>query len=141
MQNSTIDEPYVPGSAQLRNVRRFNKIARFILNSPFHGALSKHLTLLQFTGRKSGTAYTTPIAYVEDDRELLIAAGARWRVNLHSRPLVTVRLRGRWLAYRASIAGAHEYAAELVRMAHLNRPGRVTRACRSAATVHRLPRG
>ena len=117
MQNSTIDERYAPGSAQLRNVRRFNKIARFILNSPFHGALSKHLTLLQFTGRKSGT---TPIAYVEDDGELLIAAGARWRVNLHSRPLVKVRLRGRWLAYRASIAGAREFAAELERMARLN---------------------
>ena len=68
---STTEEMYAPGSARLRNVRRFNKIARVILNSPLHRVLSERLMLIRFLGRTSGRTYTTPIAYVNDGGQLL----------------------------------------------------------------------
>ena len=116
----TPQDVYAPGSARLRNVRRFNKVARLILNSPVHRVLSKRLMLIRFVGRKSGRTYTTPIAYVEDGNQLLIAAGGPWRENLRSRPQVDVRLRGRRLPYTASIVDIDQYAQCLERMATLN---------------------
>jgi hypothetical protein len=83
---SSSEDMYAPGSARLRNVRRFNTVARLILKSPLHRVLSSRLMLLSFVGRNSGRTYTTPIAYIEDDGRLLIAAGGRWRENLRSRP-------------------------------------------------------
>ena len=40
---------------------------KFILRSPLHGMVSKYLTLITFTGRKSGKNYTTPVSYSQDD--------------------------------------------------------------------------
>ncbi len=117
---STTEEMYAPGSARLRNVRRFNKIARVILNSPLHRVLSDRLMLIRFVGRTSGRTYTTPIAYVNDGGQLLIAAGGRWRTNLRSGPPVAVRLRGNWLRYNAYIVDSDEYGRVLERMATLN---------------------
>jgi deazaflavin-dependent oxidoreductase (nitroreductase family) len=111
------DEPYAPGSAQLRNVRRFNRVSRRILDSPVHRLMSNKLLLISFVGRKTGKTYTTPIAYIEDSGRLLIAAGGRWRENLRSHPDVRVKLRGQWLPYRASVVGEGDYEGELRCMA------------------------
>jgi deazaflavin-dependent oxidoreductase (nitroreductase family) len=77
--------------------------------------------LISVTGRKTERTYTTPVAYVEDAGQLLIAAGGRWRENLKSRPDVRVVLRGKSLSYRASIVSdEREYGRHLDRMATLN---------------------
>ena len=39
---------------------------RFILRSPLHGMVSKTITLISFTGRKSGKAYSTPVSYSQN---------------------------------------------------------------------------
>jgi deazaflavin-dependent oxidoreductase (nitroreductase family) len=117
-----IRAPYAPGSAEMRRVNRFNKVARRILRSPLHRVLSKRLMLISVTGRKTGKIYTTPVAYAQDGDHLLIAAGGRWRENLSARPRVTVVLRGRSSSYRASAVRGDQdfYQARLAQMATLN---------------------
>ena len=43
--------------------RLINPPVRSLLRSPFHGLMSKNTLLLEFTGRKSGRALSTPISY------------------------------------------------------------------------------
>jgi deazaflavin-dependent oxidoreductase (nitroreductase family) len=113
--------PHAPGAAELQRGNRFNKIARLILTSPLHRLLSKRLILISVTGRKTGTIYTTPVAYAADGGKLLIAAGGSWRHNLTAQPDVTVLLRGKTLRYHASVVrDGHCYQALLAKMAALN---------------------
>jgi hypothetical protein len=41
------------------------------LRSPLHGILSKNFLLINFTGRKSGRVFTTPVSYSQDDSAAL----------------------------------------------------------------------
>jgi deazaflavin-dependent oxidoreductase (nitroreductase family) len=109
-----------PGPAQDKRTNRFNKVARRVLASPVHPLLSKRLMLIRVTGRKTGTVYTTPVAYAADGGHLLIAAGGRWRHNLTAEPEVTVVLRGKTLRYHASVIRDDDYEAQLATMATLN---------------------
>ena len=43
--------------------RDINPSVRFLLRSPLHGLMSGNTLLLEFTGRKSGRALSTPISY------------------------------------------------------------------------------
>lgn len=45
--------------------RWINPIVRTVLRSPFHRILSGNTLLLEFTGRKSGRTYSTPVSYHE----------------------------------------------------------------------------
>lgn len=111
---------HASGPAKTRSTNRFNKVARRVLTSPVHPLLSKRLMLISVTGRKTGTVYTTPVAYAADGGHLLIAAGGRWRNNLTAEPEVTVVLRGKTLRYRASVTRDDDYEAQLATMAALN---------------------
>ena len=61
-----------------------NPIVKALLRSPLHRIASGSLTLLHFTGRKSGRRYTTPLSYVRkrDTVWLLSAHSTRWWMNL-----------------------------------------------------------
>ena len=61
-----------------------NPIVKALLRSPLHKIASGSLTLLHFTGRKSGRRYTTPLSYVRkrDTVWLLSAHSTRWWMNL-----------------------------------------------------------
>ena len=72
-----------------------NKTMKFILRSPLHGMVSKYLTLITFTGCKSGKTYTTPVSYSQEDDQVYIFTHANWWKNLHNGAPVTLRLRGR----------------------------------------------
>jgi deazaflavin-dependent oxidoreductase (nitroreductase family) len=72
-----------------------NRTMKFILRSPLHGVVSKYLTLITFTGRKSGKVYTTPVSYSQQDDQVTIFTHANWWKNLGSCAQVSLRLRGR----------------------------------------------
>jgi len=72
-----------------------NKTMKIILRSPLHGMISKYLTLITFTGRKSGKTYTTPVSYYQQNNQVKIFTHANWWKNLRNGAPVTLRLRGR----------------------------------------------
>jgi len=74
-----------------------NKTMKFILRSPLHGMVSNYLTLITFTGRKSGKIYTTPVSYSQQDDQVTIFTHANWWKNLGSSAQVSLCLRGREL--------------------------------------------
>ena len=41
----------------------YNPLMKWLLRSPLHGVVSKMYLLVTFTGRKSGTVYSTPVEY------------------------------------------------------------------------------
>ena len=61
-----------------------NPIVKALLRSPLHKIASGSLTLLHFTGRKSGRRFVTPLSYVrkQDTVWLLSAHSTRWWMNL-----------------------------------------------------------
>jgi deazaflavin-dependent oxidoreductase (nitroreductase family) len=83
--------------------------------------------LLDHVGRKSGTAYTTPLLYLEDGPNLVIVASQgglpknpQWFHNLVASPETTVELRGeRSRAVRARVATPEERAALWPRLVDL----------------------
>lgn len=75
--------------------------------------VGKGTALLTFTGRRSGTEYTTPISYVRSEgRVLMIAHRSRqWWRNLADEPEVRLRLAGEDVAGTAIVLegdAAHE---------------------------------
>jgi len=83
--------------------------------------------LLDHVGRKSGTAFTTPLLYLADGPRLVIVASQgglpknpQWFHNLVAHPDTTVALRGeRSRAVRARVAEAEERAALWPRLVDL----------------------
>ncbi len=71
-----------------------NKTMQFILQSPFHGIVSKNILKITFTGRNSGKKYTTPVSYSQNGDQVTIFTHANWWKNLKGDAPVTLRLRG-----------------------------------------------
>ena len=72
-----------------------NQAMKFVLRSPVHGVVSKSVTLLTFTGRKSGKIYTTPVSYSQYEDQVYVFTHADWWKNLRGGALVTLCIRGR----------------------------------------------
>ena len=92
----------------------FNPIMKWLIRSPFHGAVSKSMLVIGYTGRKSGRRYETPVNYVREGADLLITSYQQrtwWRNMLGGVP-VTV-----WLAGKQMQANAEVYS-ELADVAH-----------------------
>jgi deazaflavin-dependent oxidoreductase (nitroreductase family) len=75
------------------------------------------ILLLDHVGAKSGRLRTTPVAYIEDGRNLVIVASKggspsnpAWYHNLRAHPDTTVQVGSRRNAVRASVATAEERA-------------------------------
>lgn len=84
-------------------VRVQNPFMKWLLRSPLHGAVSGMYLLITFTGRKSGTVYTTPVQYHRDGQRVVIVTSRayKWWKNLEGGATVTLRLRGQDQAARA----------------------------------------
>ena len=84
-----------------------NALAAGVLLSPLHRLMSGSLLLLTYEGRRSGTEYTLPLQYVEDDGTLYIwagdAASKTWWRNFASPMVVELRLRGDDVAAKARL--------------------------------------
>lgn len=77
------------------NSRLKNAFPSLILQSPLNGIMSDKYAIIEFTGRKTGTVYRTPIAYVREGDTLLMSTDSRWWRNLQGGAPVSVILRGK----------------------------------------------
>ena len=55
-----------------------NTFPTLIMRSPFHAIVSSKYTIIEFTGRKSGRVYRTPVAYLQDGDHVLLSTDSRW---------------------------------------------------------------
>ena len=73
-----------------------NPFVKVLLRSPLHGLLSQNTMLLEFTGRKSGRKYVTPVSYYEGGGRVHCFAArdsAWWRNLIEPAPVRTWRRR------------------------------------------------
>src|SRR5215813_14191981 len=87
-----------PKSLAVRVSMRLNPAVDFVLRSRFHWLLSRGLTLITVTGRRTGRRYTIPVGYLETSDSLVVLVGDApsktwWRNYTHAAP-IEVRLRG-----------------------------------------------
>ncbi len=76
-------------------VKIVNPVLRRLLSSPLHGVVSRHLTLLHLTGRKTGRRFDIPVAYHDVDGVTTVFTNSRWRANLRGGADVEFHFRGR----------------------------------------------
>ncbi len=93
----------------------FNSIVIWLLQSPFHGLMSRNTALIGYEGRKTGKRYIVPVNFVrvagEDGDHLLITSERRrtWWRNLRGGSPVNLRLQGtRLTAPARSLEEIHE---------------------------------
>ena len=74
----------------------FNPIMKSLLQSPFHGFVSKNMMLIKFNGRKSGREYVVPVNYVRTGKTLWVISlpERTWWRNLRGGVPVEMRLQG-----------------------------------------------
>jgi hypothetical protein len=75
-----------------------NPVMRGLLRSPLHGIASLSLCILNYRGRKSARAYSTPLSYMREGSlvRLLSSHETRWWVNFLDEPaLVELEIAGR----------------------------------------------
>jgi deazaflavin-dependent oxidoreductase (nitroreductase family) len=94
-----------------------NPVMKVVLRSPFHSVLSDSLLLITFTGRKSGTEFTTPVGYEQQNGTLYITSQTNrvWWKNLRGGASVTVRLRSQRRQGEATVIENNEAVADYVR--------------------------
>lgn len=94
---------------------RANKYVIPLLNSPFRFPLSMFVTLIKFTGRKSGGEFITPVGYNQFDKTFLIALTntekRKWWRNYREPWPMELCHKGKWLKGTAVVIpfGTPEY--------------------------------
>jgi hypothetical protein len=91
------DAPAGHGAFALWN-RSGNRAVAALLRSPLHPLVSRRLTLLTVTGRRTGAQHTFPVGYSRSDERLTIPVlwpqRKVWWRNLRDGAPVRLRLRG-----------------------------------------------
>ena len=89
-------ETVEPRAHTMRFQGAANRTVRVLLRTPLVCRLIGRLLLTVYVvGRKSGTRYIVPVAYVRDGDVLLIGTPFAWVRNLRTGTPVTVRLMGK----------------------------------------------
>jgi hypothetical protein len=85
-----------------------------VLHTPIHPLLSGRWASLEFTGRRTGRIYRTPIAYVRDGENVYITTDSPWWKNLRdgARVRLLIRLRA-YVGHAFPIADPAEAAHRL----------------------------
>jgi F420H(2)-dependent quinone reductase len=85
-----------------------NRRSRGRLGNRFRGG---QVLMLSHRGRRSGTSYTTPVAYARDGEDYVVAASnggidrePQWWQNLQAEPRTMVEVRGRRVEVVAGLA-------------------------------------
>ena len=77
---------------------RANGVVDFVLGSRFHWLLSRGLTLITVTGRRTGRRYTIPVGYLETSDAVVVLVGdapsKTWWRNYIEPGAIEVLLRG-----------------------------------------------
>jgi deazaflavin-dependent oxidoreductase (nitroreductase family) len=92
-----------------------NLFPSLVLRSPLHALMSGRFMIIEFTGRKSGRRYATPVAYVREGDRLLLSTDSPWWRNLAGGAPVRVRLQGRDMAGTGTAVTDPEAAAVIIR--------------------------
>ncbi len=87
-----------------------NAMMKFILRSPLHGMVSKTITVITFTGRKSGKPYSTPVSYSQNGSTVTIFTHGEWWKNLSGGAPVSLRIRGKDYTGQADVTVADKVA-------------------------------
>lgn len=95
--------------------RAGNAVPAVILRSPFHAVMSHKYAIIEFTGRKSGRRYTTPVAYVRDGDTVLLSTDSPWWRNLRGGAPVRLRLQGRTVTGTATAATDAAQSSAVIR--------------------------
>ncbi len=104
------------GSALMKSFRNLQIFLYRISGGKIAGSINgSPLLLLTVTGRKSGRAYTVPVAYVRDKDEYLVSASAAgrdrnpvWFSNLESNPQAKIEVMGKTYRVTAVITTGEE---------------------------------
>lgn len=80
-----------------------NPLMKLILRTPLHGLVSDDLTLITFTGRKTGKKYTTPVGFIEMNGSIMMFTDSPWWRNIEEEPNITLRLKGERVQGQAEI--------------------------------------
>ncbi len=101
-----------------------NRAVTAILRSPLHGLLGQDFALMEFTGRRTGRAYTVPVnAFATEDGYLIISRRERtWWRNLRDRPDAALRHRGSVRQMQAQLIADPREVAEILRLHLRQRP-------------------
>ena len=87
-----------PKSFAVRLSMRLNGIVHLVLGSRFHWLLSRGLTLITVTGRRTGRQYTIPVGYLETSDAVVVLVGdapsKTWWRNYRDPGPIGLRLRG-----------------------------------------------
>lgn len=71
-----------------------NPAMRLVLRSPLHRLVDDGVMLLHYTGRRSGRAFTVPVAHHEVDGALLSLTSSGWKANFRGGGDAELTLRG-----------------------------------------------
>jgi len=87
-----------PKSLAVRLSMRLNRVFDLVLRSRFHWLVSRGLTLITVTGRRTGRRYTIPVGYLETADAVVVLVGDApsktwWRNYMQPGP-IEVNLRG-----------------------------------------------
>lgn len=84
-----------------------NIFMNWLLRSPLHGLLSNNFMLITVKGRKSGQAYTLPVAYALADGQIIVLVGSAdkktWWRNLIGGAEVEMTIAGQTLKGEAQV--------------------------------------
>src|SRR5215471_10859027 len=87
-----------PKSLAVRVSMRINPLVDVVLRSRFHWLLSRGLTVITVTGRRTGRRYTIPVGYLEVSDAVVIlvndAPSKTWWRNYNQPGPIEVLLRG-----------------------------------------------
>jgi hypothetical protein len=83
----------------------FDTVNTAILRSRWHGLISRDTMLVEFTGKKSGTTFSTPVNYVRQGNTLFFTSRTdrTWWKNLRGGVSVRVWVQGRGLTGHAYV--------------------------------------
>lgn len=100
---SRITSPALRGTLLGRLLTLWNPVMKRLLRSPLHWPWSRWFTVLEWTGRRSGRRYSTPVAYLLRGEEVWLTTGDAWWRNLRSNPLTQVWLAGKQVTGDATL--------------------------------------
>jgi deazaflavin-dependent oxidoreductase (nitroreductase family) len=89
--------PRTAGQFQVRGYQKLaNRVVSTLLRTPgVSGGIGKRLLIINVTGRKTGRAYSVPVAYTPHDGTLLVGTPFTWARNMRTGEPVEIILQGK----------------------------------------------
>ncbi len=103
-----------PNLQQARLLHVLNPALAAIVRSPLHQLVGNSLTLIEFSGRKSGKRYTLPVSYQREGSVVSLHTGARWWKNLRGNAPIRLWLDGRPVDSTATVDTDPQEAARVL---------------------------